>query len=74
MNETKSLLQSKTLWGLVISLLPTVLGLFHLHVTDAAAFAAGAQDIVDTVVTLGGAVFAAYGRIKATAALVVKAP
>ena len=74
MNDVKSLFASRTLWGVVISIIPTVLGLFHYHITDAAAFASGAQDVVDTVITLSGAVLAAYGRIKATAALVVKNP
>jgi hypothetical protein len=49
-----------------------VLGLFKLHVTDVAAFTAGAQELVDVAITLGGALFAAYGRLKATSALVVK--
>ena len=70
--EIKSMFVSKTLWGIVIAALPSVLGMFHLHITDAAAFAAGAQDVVDTIITLSGSVFAAYGRFKATTALVVK--
>lgn len=72
MNETKSILSSKTIWGVVIAALPTVLGLFHLRIADLSAFTSGATEIVDTVITLAGAVFAAYGRIKATAALVTK--
>jgi hypothetical protein len=72
--ETKSLFASKTLWGVLIAALPTVLGLFKLHITDVAAFTAGAQEIVDTVLTLSGLIFAAYGRVTATASLVVKTP
>lgn len=70
--ETKSILASKTLWGVLIAALPTVLGLFGLHVTDAAQFTADAGQIVDQVITLAGSVLAVYGRVKATAALVVK--
>jgi len=70
--EIKSMFVSKTLWGIVIAALPSVLGMFNLHITDTVAFAAGAQDIVDTIITLSGSVFAAYGRFKATTALVVK--
>lgn len=70
--EIKSMFASKTLWGIIIASLPSVLGMFHLHITDTAAFAAGAQDMVDTIITLSGSVFAAYGRFKATTSLVVK--
>jgi hypothetical protein len=70
--EIKSIFASKTMWGILITALPTVLGLFKLHVTDVAAFTAGAQELVDVAITLGGALFAAYGRLKATSALVVK--
>ena len=60
------------MWGILITALPTVLGLFKFHVTDVAAFTAGAQELVDVVITVGGALLAAYGRLKATTALVVK--
>ena len=72
--EIKSVFASKTMWGILIAALPTVLGLFKFHVTDVAAFAAGAQDLVDTGLTLVGSVLAAYGRLKATSALVIKNP
>lgn len=68
----KNAASSKTVWGVVIAALPTVLGLFNLHVTDVAAFAQGAQDIVDQTLALFGAVMAIYGRVKATSAIVVK--
>ena len=70
----KNVATSKTLIGVVIAAIPTVLGLFNLHVTDAAAFAQGAQDIVDQTLALFGAVVAIYGRIKAASAIVVKNP
>ena len=72
--ETKSVFASKTIWGIVIAAIPTVLGLFHLHVTDVAAFTQGAQDIVDALITLSGSVVAIWGRIVATKNLVVKQP
>lgn len=72
MPESKSFLQSKTFLGLAVALLPTILGLFGLHISDAAGFAAGAQESVDAIVTLVGGAVAAYGRVKATASLVVK--
>lgn len=70
----KAALGSKTVWGVIIASLPTVLGLFNLHVTDAAAFAQGAQEIVDQGLALSGAVLAIYGRIVAAKSLVVKNP
>ena len=72
MNETKNILASKTLWGVVIAALPTVLGFFNLHVSDVAAFSAGASELVDSALTLAGSALAIYGRFKATAELVVK--
>lgn len=70
--DIKSMFASKTLWGIVIAALPTVLGLFGFKITDAAAFASGSTELVDTVITLAGSVLAAYGRFKATSSLVVK--
>ncbi len=70
--NTKSFLTSKTLWGVLLAALPTLLGLFHLHITDVGAFTQNVQDIVDQATTLGGSALAVYGRVKATTALVVK--
>ncbi len=70
--NSKSFLTSKTLWGVLIAALPTLLGLFHLHITDVGTFTTNVQDIVDQVTTLGGSALAVYGRVKATTALVVK--
>lgn len=70
--ETKSFLTSKTLWGVLIAALPTIAGLFGYHVTDAAAFASGAQESVDGLLTLIGSALAIWGRVTATAKLVVK--
>lgn len=70
----KAALTSKTVIGVLIASLPTLLGLFDLHVTDVAAFTQGAQEIVDQLIALGGAVLAIYGRIVAAKSLVVKNP
>lgn len=70
--EIKNMFASKTLWGIVIAALPTVLGLFGFKITDAAAFAAGSEQLIDGVTTLVGSALAVYGRFKATTALVVK--
>lgn len=72
--EVKSLFASKTLWGILIAALPTVLGLFHLHITDVATFTQNATDIVDSVLTLAGSVLAVWGRVTATKSLVIKQP
>lgn len=69
--DTKNILLSKTVWGVVISLLPSLLSLFHLQVSDVAAFTAGSEQLVDQCIQLAGAAFAVYGRLKATKALVV---
>lgn len=70
--EIKSIFASKTLWGVVIAALPTVLALFGFKIADAAAFSAGAEQAVDGLITLVGSGLAIYGRFKATASLVVK--
>lgn len=56
MNEVKSFLESKTIWGALIALIPTlttVLG-FDMGVT------------VNDVVTIAGLVFVIYGRVVAS--------
>lgn len=70
--EIKSLFASKTVWGVVIAALPTVLAVFGYKVSDVAAFTAGADQLVDGIITLVGSALAIYGRLKATASLVVK--
>lgn len=70
--EIKSLFASKTVWGVVIAALPTVLAVFGYKVSDVAAFSAGADQLVDGIITLVGSALAIYGRLKATASLVVK--
>lgn len=72
--NTKSIFASKTIWGIIISALPTILGLFGLHVADTGAFTDDVGKNIEEITTLAGAALAAYGRVKATSALVVKAP
>jgi len=72
--DTKSIFASKTMWGILVAALPTVLGLFKFQVSDIAAFTAGAEELINSAVTIVGLAGAAYGRFKATSALVVKNP
>lgn len=71
-NETKSILASKTLWGVLIAALPSIARLVGYDITDVAAFTAGAGESVEAIITLVGSALAIFGRLKATAALVVK--
>lgn len=70
--ETKSLFTSKTIIGVVIAALPTILGLFGISVSDLPGFTANVDQIANGLVELFGSGLAIYGRIKATTALVVK--
>jgi hypothetical protein len=71
-NNTKSILASKTLWGVVIAALPSIAALLGYQISDVAGFTSGANEAVDALITLAGSVLAIYGRVKATASLVVK--
>jgi hypothetical protein len=70
--DTKSLLASKTLWGVLIAALPSLAKFFGYDIADVAGFTAGANELVDGVITLVGSALAIYGRATATAKLVVK--
>ena len=70
--EIKSVFASKTMWGLLVAALPTVLGFFKFQISDVAAFTAGAEQLINDAVLLAGLLGAAYGRFKATSALVIK--
>jgi hypothetical protein len=59
--ETKDILLSKTIWGAVVAIIGGATGL----VADPAL-------LVDDIVTLMGAVLAAYGRYTAKTMLTVK--
>ena len=56
MNEVKSFLESKTIWGAFVALIPTL--------TAVLGFDMGAT--ADNVVTIAGLVFVIYGRIVAS--------
>ena len=71
-DDVKSMLLSKTLWGVLIAALPTVLSLFGYKVGDVVAFTEASNLILDNAVALGGSALAIYGRIVATKALVIK--
>lgn len=70
--NTKSILGSKTIWGLLVAALPLVASLFGFHL--APGFEAEAQATVDQLVQVAGLAFAAYGRVVATTKLVIKTP
>lgn len=64
MTEVKSLLKSKTLWGIVVSALAFFAGkYFNVEISEMEQ-----AEIVDLLVTLavsGGLLFAAFGRVVA---------
>lgn len=61
MNDAKSFLLSKTLWGILISAAGAILPKIGLMpFTDA-----GADEMAGLIVTILGAIFAVYGRIVA---------
>ncbi|WP_430735157.1 hypothetical protein [Halodesulfovibrio aestuarii] len=63
MDEIKGLLQSKTVWGCLVTILCLVLMQFGIEVDDGTK-----GELINQLVTLGGviaSVFAIYGRVKA---------
>lgn len=67
--ETKTIWTSKTVWGAIAMLLPVILKLFGVDLTDAdASTAVGlAQQILDLALQLGGFIMVVIGRMKARA-------
>jgi hypothetical protein len=64
---TKTFLQSKTLWGIVLMAVPTIskaLG-HEIAPTDAAGLVNSAQALVNDGLTFGGLVLAIWGRFSA---------
>ena len=59
MNEFKSMLKSKTLWGIIVSIAASISGKFGYVITDEAAW-------VNDIAALVSLVYAFYGRIVAT--------
>lgn len=70
--NTKSILQSKTVWGAIVAALPALLRILGLDTLPGFDEAAG--DLATQITTLAGAALAVYGRLKATKQLVVKTP
>jgi hypothetical protein len=63
----KGILQSKTLWGIILMAIPTVskaLG-HEIAPTDAAGLVNSAQALVNDGLTFGGLVLAIWGRFSA---------
>lgn len=61
---------TKTITGLLIAALPTILTLFGYD--TAPDFNQNATEIASAIVTIGGLIYALYGRIKAQGPLVIK--
>lgn len=60
----KSALRSKTIWGVIVMILPPVLGLLGFEIT--VADAEGAATAIDGIVSGIGAILAIWGRISAS--------
>lgn len=70
MNDVKGLLQSKTVWGCVVTILCMILMQFGIEVDEGSK-----SELVNAFVTLGGvgaSLFAIYGRVKADKKVEVK--
>jgi uncharacterized membrane protein len=65
MNDVKSFLKSKTIWGAAITVAPSVAGLFGYTITGADV--ATANDAINSIVTAVGSLLAIYGRVTARA-------
>ncbi len=71
MDQSKSILQSKTAWGAGLAILASLAGMAGYAVTpqdQAQALDLFSQlyDIADRLVVIGASAFAIWGRIKAT--------
>jgi hypothetical protein len=71
MEQTKSLLLSKTAWGAGLAILASIAGLAGYTISpsdqaQAADLVGQIYDIADRVIVIGGSAFAIWGRIKAT--------
>lgn len=71
MDQTKSILLSKTAWGAGLAILASLAGIAGYTISpsdqaQAVDLLGQVYDIVDRVVIIGGSLFAIWGRIKAT--------
>lgn len=64
LTDTKSPLGSLTIGGVLVAILPTILGVFGVDLD--ADTASALAHTVDLGLTFGGAALAIYGRIRAT--------
>ncbi len=70
MVQEKSVFQSKTLIGIIIAALPTILGIFG--VADSMEITEQTEQIVSLIVEAAGSILAIYGRISATTTVSLK--
>lgn len=66
MFATKNFLKSKTIWGAVAAILGQFIGLGADDVSNVTNYGVQAVDAISTLITIGGALFAIYGRVHAT--------
>ena len=64
MGDTKSMLQSKAVWGSIVTILALIAGMFNLGIDLQTQ-----DDIVNVIMVIVGvigSIFSIYGRIRAT--------
>ncbi|SDE98438.1 hypothetical protein SAMN04488105_110234 [Salipiger thiooxidans] len=71
MDDVKSFLASKTIWGAGIAILPQALSIFGIEVS--AEDAQGIASHVDAIITSVGGLIAIYGRVMASKSIKTKA-
>lgn len=64
MEQTKGLLESKTFWGALISIIAS--GVTGLHYTVSSADQVSALDAIMSIVGAASSLYAIYGRVVAT--------
>lgn len=75
LQNTKSILRSRTVWGAGVAALAGLAGLFGHSVSpadqaEAIGLIGQAAEVVDRIVAIGGSAFAIWGRVAATRRLV----
>ena len=64
MEEVKGILQSRTIWGLIVSVVAGLLSKYGYEVTP--ELQEGLVTTLLEALSVGAAIFAGYGRVKAT--------
>lgn len=67
--DTKNVLQSATIWGLIIAVAPTILKIFHVDLQP--GWDNGLKELWAESQTVFGVLLAYWGRLRASAKLVV---